>query len=166
MRLDILSSNLWSSAVHRCKDGLEPDDLCQVENCPNPQELRNALWLLQQDFDEQQSLLILSITHHPIIDLERICVSLTDGEGNALDSSVVWGMVLLLIKISTEADDRMPRVSKILRDLGFKLELFNGYMTEDTAIPQLREGVTDIMIYTLEFLQKIVKVFRDPLFST
>lgn len=91
---------MWNAAVQDCKGSLEPNDLDQVEACTNPQELRSALQPLQYDIDERKSSLVLGILHHPIVDLERVCASISGDKCTSLDCAIVWGMILLLVKVS------------------------------------------------------------------
>lgn len=52
-----------------------------------------------------------------------------------------------------------------MKGLGYKLEIFNESATDDRAKPQVREAAVDIMVNILDFLQQVVKMFRDPFFG-
>lgn len=61
--------------------------------------------------------------------------------------------------------EAVDRIAKMLKSIGHKLELFNGYFEEATEVDELNGTTVDILVELMTFYNDVIKFFGDNLFG-
>ncbi|MCJ1385774.1 hypothetical protein MMC17_008898 [Xylographa soralifera] len=67
-----------------------------------------------------------------------------------VDTSVTWGMLQLIIELSTQQQGAITRVARMLKVIGHKVELFNTYREQVPMVRQMKEACFDVHAYSCE----------------
>jgi Mg2+ and Co2+ transporter CorA len=102
-----------------------------------------------------------------------------------VSSSTLWGALYLVIKVPrflnriprslkeeltfvqmlSTSETAFHRLSRMLKILGRKAELFNGFSKRSPDVKELKEGAVEIQMEILEFLTHLITHFRTESFG-
>ncbi|KAG8161020.1 hypothetical protein KVR01_009284 [Diaporthe batatas] len=146
-------SKQWEGSVSSCRENLEPDDLRQVSFYGTWNDVERQI-CTHQEF----AMLAPGLLH-----LKAFLEFLADKFEPNLDTSVVWGMIVLINKLAREEEGNIPRIPRMLRDLCHRLEVLNNYGSRQLSglASQMKEAALEIAVSLLSFFSHIVKFMRS-----
>lgn len=181
---DHLYVQRWQIAVFRCKKSLERHDLRQVEDIQDPASSLREIRKLERDYPNNAATSELIMLTPSFAQLEVFSGHFVIALDDKVDTAIFWGILLLSLKVYTylvagsltrlltvsqlaiRSENALFRIARMLKVLGHKAELFNGYSKHATSISQMKEVALDVHIELITFLTEIVKFFRGDMLGT
>ncbi|KAK0110116.1 hypothetical protein ONS95_002771 [Cadophora gregata] len=80
------------------------------------------------------------------------------------DTSIFWGLLGLILKLTRDEDGAIARVPRMLRDIFHKIEVLNKYCEDSQGpTPETKEACFDTGIVLLTFYSATIKFMRNQL---
>ncbi|KAI1737183.1 hypothetical protein F4680DRAFT_460693 [Xylaria scruposa] len=153
--LEKLLVDQWKNNLRCCCESLERDDLNQVTCFSSWDDLQKQM-VNGQHHQESASLQPAMMKMKAFID------NWTYLFDTKFNTSVFWGLLRLVVKLIQADTIAAHRVTRMLRELGHRIELLNHYFADSqTLLPQLRETCIDSALSLLSFLVKVIEFMRS-----
>ncbi|KAI0412494.1 hypothetical protein F5X98DRAFT_367241 [Xylaria grammica] len=161
--LDTYFLDNWIEVIKKCEGSLEPDDAEQVRLVPSWDVLQMRLFasrgsgsstsipseipLMERTFNHFQKFTHIFETH------------LSPG----LKAHFFWGIVGVLLQITTQNSRALSEIPRMLKSLGYKAEAFEKHYLAASRNyeEQTKEACFDIYVRLVQFFTTAVKCMRD-----
>jgi hypothetical protein len=155
----------WEAAVQRSLENFERGDIREIEEIRTLDDIQSRLsqWRLQ--ITKQTSLQALAMLFPTFSHLHVFINFFQESMSEKIAVSIIWGKTFLVVKLADEANEIL-RLAGMLKVIGHKIELFNGFSKTETAPRQLKAACLDVLLEYLDFLTNVITFFRERNFES
>ncbi|MCJ1309172.1 hypothetical protein MMC25_002828 [Agyrium rufum] len=160
LQCDRIYSEQWQSAIRRSFEGHEPQDLRRLKADKRYTDVQadNATF---QESSHWQICDALSVIKFSLVPLEITELFLKREVEAEMDTRILWSSLSLVIEICAQEERAIAHLSRFLKILGHRIDLFNTYCSSDTKIHQLKQAAIDIFVETLDFSTRVIHFLRS-----
>ncbi|OKL62715.1 hypothetical protein UA08_01361 [Talaromyces atroroseus] len=150
----------WEAALAHCTSTLEKNDRQRALKIKTADDFRMSLRQLRVEHPDQNPQEVISMLFPAIEHYETFAGSFVALMAHAVDVSMMWGLLFLVVKLSLESKGTTERIHRMLRSISNKLERLNEILTTVSDFAKFKAQMVEINreIFMLWF--NIIMIFR------